>query len=210
MFWALLKLGCPKVRISLDLNPALLLPYMMRNIFWGYTAETRGPFFWGLGIDHTTHNLDWDCKPCGGLVAFDVFTRSSIFLHINEWSHICFVQEFGAIEFYAGNGNVSKCFNASGIRCAALDILYPIDGSDGHRSNPMDILSVSGFWFLGPNLYQEFLYADYRVPIYIGLNSLSICLLFWIFGLEFRHIVWRVWRLKNPSVSKSFWEPCKM
>lgn len=111
--------------------PALLLPYIWWGIFGGYTAETRGPFFWGLGIDHTTHNLDWDCKPCGGLVAFD-FSYSSIFSRQN-WN----AQEFGAVEFYAGNGNVSKCFNASGIRCAALDILFPIDGSDGRRSNPM-------------------------------------------------------------------------
>ena len=86
------------------------------------------------------------------------------------WCHLCFVQAFGAIEFYAGNGNVSKCFNASGIRCAALDILYPIAGSDSHRSNPMDILSVSGFWFLGLNRLNH-IHFFFRDFLYISMQS---------------------------------------
>ena len=58
--------------------------------------------------------------------------------------------ELHTIEFYAGNGNLTKCMRYAGYRTGSLDIKYPgsRDTSKVYSSNVMDITSPSGFWFL--------------------------------------------------------------
>ncbi len=54
------------------------------------------------------------------------------------------------IEFFAGNGNLSRCMKLSGIQTGKLDILYP--GSQKQRkykTNVMDVNSCSGFALAG-------------------------------------------------------------
>ena len=56
------------------------------------------------------------------------------------------------MEFYAGKGNLTRMMRLSGLRAAKLDFLF---GSQvgvtkrKHQSNPMDLLSDSGFASLG-------------------------------------------------------------
>ena len=65
---------------------------------------------------------------------------------------IVFLQEFDCVEFYAGKGNLTRMMRLSGLRAAKLDFLF---GSQvgvtkrKHQSNPMDLLSDSGFASLG-------------------------------------------------------------
>ena len=47
------------------------------------------------------------------------------------------------MEFYAGRANLSRCMRASGYAVASLDLLYEVGGK--HWTNPMDMLSASGF-----------------------------------------------------------------
>ena len=56
-------------------------------------------------------------------------------------------QEFDAVEFYAGRGNLTRFMKACSYKCASLDILYPIENKrkPKHNTNCMDILSDSGF-----------------------------------------------------------------
>ena len=65
---------------------------------------------------------------------------------------ICYHQDFDfdMLEFYAGNGNLTACMRAAGYRTGSLDLKYKSSNRDRtYKTNPMDILSTSGFWFLG-------------------------------------------------------------
>lgn len=55
------------------------------------------------------------------------------------------------VEFYAGAGNLSRYCRLCGLRTASLDILYGVGSGRTYGSNCMDILSPSGFAFLGNN-----------------------------------------------------------
>ena len=59
----------------------------------------------------------------------------------------CCPQTYDVLEFYAGRGNLSRCMKLSGRRTGSLDLLYgkKVRFSKNNRSNPMDILSPSGF-----------------------------------------------------------------
>jgi hypothetical protein len=59
----------------------------------------------------------------------------------------CCPQTYDVLEFYAGRGNLSRCMKLSGRRTRSLDLLYgkKVRFSKNNRSNPMDILSPSGF-----------------------------------------------------------------
>ena len=66
------------------------------------------------------------------------------------------LQEFDCVEFYAGRANLTRMMRLSGYRAAKLDYLY--GGQVGssrkpHNTNPMDLLSVSGFALLALNIY---------------------------------------------------------
>lgn len=54
-------------------------------------------------------------------------------------------QTFDMLEFYAGKGNLSRVMKLSGWRTGSLDIKYGARLKRPHNSNPMDILSPSGF-----------------------------------------------------------------
>lgn len=61
-----------------------------------------------------------------------------------------FSQEYDCIEFYAGKANLTKMMKLAGYRAAKLDFLYGVRPSGKqHQTNPMDLLSPSGFGLLG-------------------------------------------------------------
>ena len=64
-------------------------------------------------------------------------------------------QAFDCLEFYAGKANLSRCLKLTGCRTGSLDIKYGEDhlGNAG-TTNPMDILSASGFGLL--DIYQNY------------------------------------------------------
>jgi len=66
------------------------------------------------------------------------------------------VQEFDVLEFYAGNGNLSRYCRLAQLRTGSLDILYEMQTGRKYGTNPMDMLSVSGFAFLG-------FFSDFRI-----------------------------------------------
>jgi hypothetical protein len=74
---------------------------------------------------------------------------------LRNWSksnaYTCPTQEFDMLEFFAGRGNLSRYMKLSGYRTGSLDILYIANGQAGkkRKSNPMNLLSVSGFAHLG-------------------------------------------------------------
>ena len=55
------------------------------------------------------------------------------------------LQEYELFEFFAGNGNLSRCSRATGLKTASFDILYTGAQKASHGSNCMDINSPSGF-----------------------------------------------------------------
>lgn len=59
-----------------------------------------------------------------------------------------FGKEFDVLEFYAGRGHLTRYCKLAHLRTGSLDIMYQMQ-SGRYRSNPMDILSHSGFAFLG-------------------------------------------------------------
>ena len=60
-----------------------------------------------------------------------------------------FGKEFDVLEFYAGKGNLSRYCKLANLRTGSLDIMYEMQSGRAYSSNPMDILSASGFAFLG-------------------------------------------------------------
>ena len=58
-------------------------------------------------------------------------------------------QEFDVLEFYAGKGNLSRYCRMSGLRTGSLDILYEMQTGRRYNTNPMNLLSTSGFACLG-------------------------------------------------------------
>jgi hypothetical protein len=57
------------------------------------------------------------------------------------------LKEYQWLEFYAGYGNLTRFMKASGYKSARFE-LGDADRQPHRRSNYMDILSPSGFWFL--------------------------------------------------------------
>ena len=58
---------------------------------------------------------------------------------------VCAWQAFDVLEFFSGRANLSRCMKLSGLRAGSLDILYSVDSAKTRGSNPMDLLSDSGF-----------------------------------------------------------------
>ena len=66
-------------------------------------------------------------------------------------------QAFDCLEFYAGKANLSRCLKLTGCRTGSLDLKYGEDHLyDAGTTNPMDILSASGFGLLGHYRIQPF------------------------------------------------------
>ena len=67
------------------------------------------------------------------------------------------MQVYSSVEVFAGKANVTKCLALAGLKVAALDIGFWSNTSEerlqskirGCKTNPMDILSASGFAPLG-------------------------------------------------------------
>lgn len=60
------------------------------------------------------------------------------------------MQAYDFVELWAGHAVTSKVVRKSGKQTAALDITYfQEDPENKHRSNHFDILTPSGFAFLG-------------------------------------------------------------
>ena len=86
-------------------------------------------------------------------------------------------QEFDALEFFAGRANLSRYLKMSGYRTGSLDILYRVEGKKkkegkGCKTNPMNLLSASGFAFLA---YLEGR-ADLKIFGIYTTCSVSTCL----------------------------------
>lgn len=67
--------------------------------------------------------------------------------------------QFDILEFFAGNGNLSKCMRYAGYATGSLDIIYSGTRNPNrvYRSNPMDMNSPSGFWSHGSTISRCFL-----------------------------------------------------
>ena len=62
------------------------------------------------------------------------------------------LQEFDALEFFAGQGNLTRYFRMCDLRTGSLDLLYKdrMKNKKKRKSNCYDLLSASGFAFLSP------------------------------------------------------------
>ena len=113
---------------------------------------------------------------------------SSHILQIIAWAS----QEFDVVEYFAGRGNLTKYMKLAGFRAGSLDILYATNGTTGQaskkrKSNPMNLLSVSGFASLGLWISTIknclFYHAIFRIKggYYIHLSTWSMKQLLYIY-----------------------------
>ena len=67
------------------------------------------------------------------------------------------MQEFEQFEFFAGVGRVTEFATACGYKAVRFDILdHEPSEAASHKSNFMDLNSVSGFAYLGRNSNSVF------------------------------------------------------
>lgn len=92
------------------------------------------------------------------------------------------------LEFYAGNGALTRYCKLSGLRAGALDIMYQLQTGRSYGSNPMDILSASGFALLGLHSESVFFHALY-IHIYICMCCMFLMvansILDWQYAIKF-------------------------
>lgn len=98
------------------------------------------------------------------------------------------LQEFDCVEFYAGRANLTRMMRLSGYRAAKLDYLY--GGQVGssrkpHNTNPMDLLSVSGFALLALNIY---IYIHFNLHSHISMANEHTSSLKQLYVNKFRSI----------------------
>ena len=62
-------------------------------------------------------------------------------------------QELQYIEFFAGEANVFKAVRAASVTSAAVDLSYLPPTRQSGKTNAFDVLSTSGFGFLGSTLF---------------------------------------------------------
>lgn len=97
------------------------------------------------------------------------------------------------LEFYAGFGNLSRVMKASGLRAGKFDLKYHVPHRrKKHMSNPMDILTPSGFLFLGL-LEKMFCFFScvqvgipkvYSIQCFVFFNIVKC----WLVGVWINHI----------------------
>ena len=99
------------------------------------------------------------------------------------------------LEFYAGRGNLSRYCKLCGLRTGSLDILYQMATARSHNTNPMNLLSTSGFACLGAflnihvfgvyrRIHQHFLVRVYRGVKFVSLAADCIYIHIYIYTIH--------------------------